>query len=295
MGPAGAQEWFGGGYDHAGIHSIVVDPRDPAHVTLAVSCAGVWQTRDGGATWTSTSQGMDAGAYMPPERRYDGNIQDVHRISACAARPDVLWAQHHCGMYRSTDGGLHWRRSPHRSRAASASRCRRTGGPADRLVRAGAFRCAADAGGRPDGGDRHARRRREFPGHGEGLPARDAYHLVYRHGLACAADGQTLALGSTTGGLWISEDGGERWVRVARPAADRGGAVRVGCARPQRCASLTTSLLPSNIITSTSSPMATLPCGWCSTIRPLAWTMELSTPEPWLPVVRTSSRPRRCA
>ena len=45
---------------------------------------------------------------MPPERRYDGNIQDVHRIAACAAQPDVLWAQHHGGIYRSVDGGLHW-------------------------------------------------------------------------------------------------------------------------------------------------------------------------------------------
>ena len=49
---------------------------------------------------------------MPPERRFDGNIQDVHRIAACAAQPDVLWVQHHGGMYRSTDGGMHWQPIP---------------------------------------------------------------------------------------------------------------------------------------------------------------------------------------
>jgi len=74
---------------------------------IAVSCAGVWQTRDGGRTWANTSRGMIAD-YMPPERKEDGNIQDVHRVSACAAQPDALWLQHHGGMYRSTDGGAAW-------------------------------------------------------------------------------------------------------------------------------------------------------------------------------------------
>jgi hypothetical protein len=55
-----------------------------------------------------------------------------------------------------------------------------------------------------------------FRSHGEGLPSRDAYHLVYRHGLACADDGRTLAMGSTTGGLWVSEDAGECWTCLSR-------------------------------------------------------------------------------
>ena len=42
------KEWLGGGYDHAGIHSILLDPRDSKHVTVGISCGGVWQTRDGG-------------------------------------------------------------------------------------------------------------------------------------------------------------------------------------------------------------------------------------------------------
>jgi len=45
----------------------------------------------------------------------------------------------------------------------------------------------------------------------EGLPQRDAYDLVYRHGLAVDDGGERLAMGSTTGHLWISEDGGARW------------------------------------------------------------------------------------
>ena len=57
---------------------------------------------------------------------------------------------------------------------------------------------------------------RSFRSFGVGLPAQHAYHLVYRHGLDVSADGGTLALGSTTGGLWTRADAGERWNAVSR-------------------------------------------------------------------------------
>ncbi|HEX7888189.1 MAG TPA: exo-alpha-sialidase [Ramlibacter sp.] len=213
----GRAEWFGGGYDYAGIHSILVDPRDPAHVTLAISCAGVWQTRDHGVSWTNTSEGMDAGAYMPPERRYDGNVQDVHRIAACAAQPDVVWAQNHVGIYRSVDGGLHWQAIT--SPAPSGFGFPVAAHPVDPQT-AWFAPAHSDAQRMPVDGRMVVNVTRDgaatFHTYGEGLPSRDAYHLVYRHGLACAADGQTLAMASTTGGLWVSEDGGESWECVSR-------------------------------------------------------------------------------
>jgi hypothetical protein len=49
----------------------------------------------------------------------------------------------------------------------------------------------------------------------EGLPPAPAYDLVYRHGLAIDATGERLAMGSTTGGLWISENRGETWQCVS--------------------------------------------------------------------------------
>ena len=48
-----------------------------------------------------------------------------------------------------------------------------------------------------------------------GLPQKDAYDLVYRHGLDVSADGQSLLMGSTTGGLWASSDGGDHWQTVS--------------------------------------------------------------------------------
>ncbi len=48
-----------------------------------------------------------------------------------------------------------------------------------------------------------------------GLPPAPAYDLVYRHGLAVDSTGTRLAMGSTTGGLWISEDAGDSWQCVS--------------------------------------------------------------------------------
>ena len=44
-----------------------------------------------------------------------------------------------------------------------------------------------------------------------GLPQRDAYDLIYRHGLDVDGSGERLAMGSTTGALWTCEDGGRSW------------------------------------------------------------------------------------
>ena len=43
----------------------------------------------------------------------------------------------------------------------------------------------------------------------EGLPQENAYDIVYRHALDL--DGDTLVFGSTTGNLYLSEDGGDAW------------------------------------------------------------------------------------
>jgi hypothetical protein len=48
----------------------------------------------------------------------------------------------------------------------------------------------------------------------KGLPQTQAYDVVYRHALAVDKPGEQLAFGSTTGGLWVSEDQGDSWTRV---------------------------------------------------------------------------------
>jgi hypothetical protein len=48
----------------------------------------------------------------------------------------------------------------------------------------------------------------------DGLPGANAWDLVYRHGLDVDESGERLAIGSTTGGLWLSENGGNSWRSV---------------------------------------------------------------------------------
>lgn len=205
------KQWMGGGYDLPGIHSVCVDPRDSRCVTVGVSCGGVWQTRDGGASWQVRAQGMRA-EYMPPGLGDDPNIQDPHRVVQCPAKPDVFWAQHHNGVFRSIDNAASWHEiadvTPSKFGFAVAVH------PADAdtawFVPAVKDECRVPVDGRlvvtrtRDGG-------RHFEVLGQGLPERQAYDLVYRHGLAVDASGNCLAMGSTTGGLWVSENQGDTW------------------------------------------------------------------------------------
>lgn len=48
-----------------------------------------------------------------------------------------------------------------------------------------------------------------------GLPQEHAYDLVYRHGMDIDRTGERLAMGSTTGGLWYSDDQGESWQNLS--------------------------------------------------------------------------------
>jgi hypothetical protein len=204
-------EWLGGGYDHPGIHSICVDPRDRRRLTLGISCGGVWRSDDDGASFELRATGMRA-TFMPPERAFDPNIQDPHRVVQCAARPDVLWAQHHNGIFRSVDGGASW--SEISDVAPSTFGFAVAVHPQDPdtawFLPARADSCRVPVDGRlvmtrtRDGG-------RSFETLRAGLPDEPAYDLVYRHGLDVAADGARLAFGSTSGGLWTSDDGGGRF------------------------------------------------------------------------------------
>lgn len=209
------EEWFGGGADHPGIHSICVDPRDSRHVLVGISCGGVWRTRDAGSTWAPGGPGMRA-EFMPPERQFDVNVQDPHLVAQCAAHPDVLWVQHHNGIFRSTDGAASWTEitgvqpsafgfpvvvHPHDPNTAwfipAVKDEKRF--PVDARVVVTRTR---------DGGQ-------TFETLSTGLPQQHAYDLVYRHALDIDESGDRLCFGSTTGSVWVSEDGGDAWQAVS--------------------------------------------------------------------------------
>ena len=209
----GRDQWFGGGYDDAGIHSISPDPRDGNRLVLAISCAGVWDTRDDGKSWNLIGEGQVA-AYMPPDQQGKLDAQDPHRVVRCASAPDVMWMQHHCGIFRSTDAGVTWTQmKPPGDDFGFAVAVH----PNDqqtawfvpaikdelRIPREGALAVTRTR----DGG-------KTWDSLRGGLPQKDAFDLIYRHGLDVDETGVRLAMGSTTGALWVSDNGGEDWQLV---------------------------------------------------------------------------------
>ena len=201
-------EWFGGGYDQPGIHSICLDG---AKITIAISCGGTWQSADGGASWRLAGKGMYA-EFMPPERREDPNIQDVHRLAQCASRPEVFWAQHHNGVFRSTDGAASFQeiKAVTPSKFGFAVAVHPKNPDTAWFVPAVKDECRVPVDAKlvvartRDGGQSFSVLRK-------GLPQESAYDLIYRHGLDVDATGNRLAFGSTTGSLWLSEDQGDSW------------------------------------------------------------------------------------
>ena len=211
----GRKRWFGGGADLPGIHSICVHPDDPRHITLGVSCGGVWVSTDGGATWNCRADGMRA-EYMPPEEAGNPNIQDPHRVVQCPAQPNYLWAQHHNGIFRSTDGSQSWtelaKTEPSHFGFAVAVH------PRDGKT-AWFIPAIKDERRIPVDGKVVVTRTRDagasFTILRDGLPQEHAYDLAYRHALDVDAAGNLLAFGTTTGSLWVSEDQGDHWQAVA--------------------------------------------------------------------------------
>jgi hypothetical protein len=202
--------WFGGGYDKPGIHSVLVHPDDPRRITVAISTGGVWESADGGETWGLGGEGLRA-AYLPPEQAYDQIHQDVHRLVRCAADPDHLWIQHHNGVFASTEGYARWTELTPPVSAfgfAVAAHPEKAGTAWFAPAVKDEFRYPVDGKlvvNRTDDGGK------TFTTLSAGLPQDHAYDLIYRHGLDVDEDGERLAMASTTGGLWFSDDGGQGW------------------------------------------------------------------------------------
>lgn len=206
--PSRLRHWFGGGRDFAGIHSIVVDPRDSQHIYIAVSCAGVFETVDGGNSWFPRNKGLRAD-YLPDPYVEVGH--DPHLLLACRSQPDVLWQQNHCGIFRSVNGGQEWtditdanglanygftlaidHDNPERAWVIPAE--------SDRIriaVDQALCVCRTEDGGK------------SWQALRNGLPQQQAFDIVYRHALDI--QDSTLAFGTTTGNVFVSENWGDDW------------------------------------------------------------------------------------
>jgi hypothetical protein len=205
------QKWMGGGTEHPALHSICVDPRASSRVAVAVSCGGVRVTADGGKSWQVGGQGLRAD-FMPPDMQLDPDTQDVHMMVQSRSSPDVYWVQHHNGIYHCSDNLKTWQEIT----AAPVSKFGFAVAVHPKKANTAWFVPAKkDEDRYPVDGNVVVQRTddggKTFRVQRQGLPQGNAFDLVYRHGLAVDDTGDTLAMGSTTGALWTSENGGDGW------------------------------------------------------------------------------------
>lgn len=206
--PSRKEQWFGGGRDHPGIHSILIDPKNSDHQYVAISCAGVFETTDGGKSWIPRNHGLKADFLPDPESEIG---QDPHLLVACKSNFDVMWQQNHCGLFRTVDGGKLWTDISDKSGEANFG-FTISADPKNENIAwvipaiSDELRVAIDDSlcvCRTENGGKSWQTFRK------GLPQGQSFDIIYRH--AMDQDEETLAFGTTTGNLYTSQDHGESW------------------------------------------------------------------------------------
>jgi photosystem II stability/assembly factor-like uncharacterized protein len=199
-------------------HSVLVDPRDGAHLFVGLSVGGVFESRDDGATWKPLNLGVVA-EWLPEKDPEWGH--DPHCIAIHPAKPDVLWQQNHCGMYRIERPAERWERvgnampkavgdvgfpmvlHPHDPDTAYVVPMDGTSvWPRTSVDGKPAVYRTGDAG-------------KSWQRLDAGFPAPAWWTVKRQAACADAADPAGLYLGTTSGEVWASRDEGRRFARVA--------------------------------------------------------------------------------
>jgi len=197
------------------LHTILIDPRDPDSMIVAISSVGALKSTDGGKTWDFRNKDVLAD-FMPPKQQFPVYGQCPHHLVRHPSSPDRIYQQNHSGVYRSDDNAETWvdisKGLPARFGFAIATDpndpkrvfvAPEESGAA-RLPPNGRFLVwrSDDAG-------------RSWSPLGSGLP-RHSYYNVLRDGMSSdREDPCGVYFGTTTGQLYGSRNGGNRWELIA--------------------------------------------------------------------------------
>jgi photosystem II stability/assembly factor-like uncharacterized protein len=88
------------------LHTIILDPRTPGRIFIAISAAGVFRSDDDGNSWRPMNRGLRS-EQIPDPTAEVGHC--VHRIAMHPSRPNVLFMQKHWDVMRSDDAGESWK------------------------------------------------------------------------------------------------------------------------------------------------------------------------------------------
>ena len=189
----------------------IVDPRDAAHLYLGLSGGGVFESTDGGSDWQPLNAGCEATFFPDPDPEFG---HDPHCVRLHPLRPDRLYQQNHCGIYRMDRPDGRWERigdnmPPTSATSASRSSCTRaipTRRGCSRWTAPTCGRAPAPTAGRPRTSPATPASR--GPAATAGCPSA-AWFTVKRQAMTVdAGDPVGVYFGTTSGEVWASADEG---------------------------------------------------------------------------------------
>jgi len=196
-----------------GLHTILLDPKNPDRIYIAISSAGAFRTDDGGTTWKPINQGLKS-QYIPDPNAEVGHC--VHRIALHPSRPNVLFMQKHWDVMRSDNAGDLWRE-------VSGNLPTDFGFVVDVHAHEPetiyVVPIKSDSEHFPLEGQLRVYRSRtggnEWEPLTKGLPQRDCYVNVLRDAMAIdQLDSCGVYFGTTGGQVYVSPDAGDNWAPI---------------------------------------------------------------------------------
>jgi len=197
------------------LHTILLDPKNPGRIYIAISAAGAFRTDDGGETWKPINRGLHS-QYIPDPRAEIGHC--VHHIAMHPSRPNTLFMQKHWDVMRSDDGGDNWTEvsgnlptdfgfvvdvHAHEPETIYVVPIKSDG---EHYVHEGKLRVYRSR----KGGN-------EWEALTKGLPQKDCYVNVLRDAMAVdSLDKCGVYFGTTGGQVYASADAGDSWMPIVR-------------------------------------------------------------------------------
>jgi len=197
------------------LHSILLDPKNPERMFIAISAAGAFRTDDDGKTWKPINQGLHS-QYIPDPNAEVGHC--VHHIAMHPKRPNTLFMQKHWDVMRSDDAGDSWRE-------VSGNLPTDFGFPIDIHAHEPdtiyVVPIKSDSEHFPPDGKLRVYRSRaggnEWEELTKGLPQRDCYVNVLRDAMSVdSLDSCGIYFGTTGGQVYGSSNAGDGWSAIVR-------------------------------------------------------------------------------
>jgi len=197
------------------LHTIMVDPQNPARMYIAISAAGAFRTDDGGASWRPINQGLRS-QHIPDPAAEVGHC--VHRLAMHRSRPNVLFMQKHWDVMRSDNGGDSWQEV---SGNLPTDFGFTMGVHAHEPETVYVVPIKSDSEHFPLDGKLRVFRSRtggnEWEPLTNGLPQQDCYVNVLRGAMAIdSLDSCGVYFGTTGGQVYASADSGDNWTAIVR-------------------------------------------------------------------------------